>query len=68
MNFGKASGQSSFGRGRAPDRGSFPPDHLHECDDYVEKYFICLRDNRMYAPKCRKEAQLYLICRRKQYN
>ncbi|EFC46352.1 predicted protein, partial [Naegleria gruberi] len=46
-----------------PKRGSFPLDHLHECDQAVELYYKCLQDNQNFASKCRKEASEYLKCR-----
>ncbi|KAF0977941.1 hypothetical protein FDP41_003263 [Naegleria fowleri] len=49
--------------GPGPKRGSFPLDHLHECDKAVEEYFKCLQDNGNFASKCRKEASDYLKCR-----
>ncbi|KAL9642539.1 hypothetical protein ABK040_011106 [Willaertia magna] len=49
--------------GKGPKRGSFPLDHLHECDKTVEMYFKCLRDNNNFASKCRKEGNDYLKCR-----
>ncbi len=49
--------------GPGPKRGSFPLDHLHECDKTVENYFKCLQDNQNFASKCRKEASDYLKCR-----
>ena len=53
------------GTGAGPQQGSFPLDHLHECDATVEKYYECLRKNHNYTPKCRDEVREYLICRRR---
>eukprot|EP01080_Neovahlkampfia_damariscottae_P001395 gene1395-12015_t len=62
MNIGTKDGAVI---GSAPEQGSFPLDRLHECDKFVEEYFGCLRKFDYYAPKCRLEAQVYLLCRRK---
>lgn len=58
----RAAKQTTGGSG--PIRGSFPPDRLHECDKHVEAYFLCLKANENYAPKCRKEMKAYLVCRK----
>ena len=46
-----------------PEKGSFPLDHLAECRLSIEKYFICMHENKNLAPKCREEAREYLKCR-----
>lgn len=49
--------------GAAPERGSFPLDHLHECDHTVYEYYVCLKKNKYFAQKCRVEMKSYLNCR-----
>eukprot|EP01065_Artemidia_motanka_P024199 TRINITY_DN28839_c0_g2_i1.p3 TRINITY_DN28839_c0_g2~~TRINITY_DN28839_c0_g2_i1.p3 ORF type:complete len:148 (+),score=24.68 TRINITY_DN28839_c0_g2_i1:43-444(+) len=48
---------------RPPDLGSFPLDHLSECRDRIEAYYVCLGEHNNLAPKCREEAREYLQCR-----
>ena len=48
---------------RAPEKGSFPLDHLNECRGHIEEYFRCLTRNDNLAPKCREETRAYLNCR-----
>ena len=50
--------------GSGPVRGSFPADHLHECDKLVELYFTCLKVNDRCIPKCRRELKAYMKCRK----
>ena len=49
--------------GAGPQRGSFPLDHLHECDVTIEKYFVCMKTNKYFPQKCREEMRSYLDCR-----
>jgi cytochrome c oxidase assembly protein subunit 19 len=51
------------GAGTAPQRGSFPIDHLHECDGTIFDYYTCLKKNKYFAQKCRVEVKAYLDCR-----
>jgi cytochrome c oxidase assembly protein subunit 19 len=64
MNLSPRQGRDP-GIGSGPQQGSFPLDHLHECDTTVERYYRCLRENHNYTPKCRDEVREYLVCRRK---
>jgi cytochrome c oxidase assembly protein subunit 19 len=51
------------GSGAGPQRGSFPLDHLHECDHTIEQYFLCMKKSKQNAQKCRIESRAYLDCR-----
>ncbi|XP_035469484.2 cytochrome c oxidase assembly protein COX19 [Scophthalmus maximus] len=58
MNFG-----SKAFKPRAPDKGSFPLDHLGECKGFKEKFMKCLRDNNHDNSLCRLQSKDYLECR-----
>eukprot|EP00761_Pharyngomonas_kirbyi_P000651 gb/GECH01000651.1/.p1 GENE.gb/GECH01000651.1/~~gb/GECH01000651.1/.p1 ORF type:complete len:125 (+),score=20.17 gb/GECH01000651.1/:1-375(+) len=63
MNYGTRNTAAGATPGRGPERGSFIRDHLHECDPYIETYYKCLNENRMYGARCRREMKDYLDCR-----
>ena len=46
-----------------PDKGSFPLDHFQECEDFAEKYRLCLAQASGIPKKCKEEAKDYLDCR-----
>lgn len=46
-----------------PEKGVFPLDHLHECDESMKTYMKCLKDNHYDAEKCRELSKVYLECR-----
>ena len=46
-----------------PDKGSFPLDHFQECEDFAEKYRLCLAKASGIPKKCKEEAKDYLDCR-----
>ncbi|XP_062270292.1 cytochrome c oxidase assembly protein COX19 [Platichthys flesus] len=48
---------------RAPDKGSFPLDHLGECKDFKDKFMKCLRDSSFDNSQCRMQSKDYLQCR-----
>lgn len=48
---------------RAPDRGSFPLDHFHECDDQAKKYSDCVIKHQLMPKRCRDFQMKYLECR-----
>eukprot|EP00755_Sulcionema_specki_P015668 Sspe_Gene.60045::Locus_33034_Transcript_3_3_Confidence_0.375_Length_6303::g.60045::m.60045/K18183/COX19; cytochrome c oxidase assembly protein subunit 19 len=50
-------------RAKAPEKGSFPLDHLNECRPTIEEYYRCMEKHQNLAPKCREEAREYLQCR-----
>ena len=47
----------------APDKGSFPLDHLGECKDFYNKFMSCLKQNNNMSAECRQESKDYLACR-----
>ncbi|KAG8468505.1 hypothetical protein KFE25_013588 [Diacronema lutheri] len=49
--------------GRAPDKGSFPLDHLAECKAAMDEYMRCMRENGMETYRCREQSAAYLTCR-----
>lgn len=50
---------------KAPDRGSFPLDHFHECDDEAKKYSQCVVRHQLIPKRCRDYQVKYLECRMK---
>lgn len=50
-------------RPTAPERGSFPLDHLSECRRFAHAYRKCLERNSGTTSACRQEAREYLKCR-----
>lgn len=50
---------------KAPDRGSFPLDHFHECDDEAKKYSECVLKHQLIPKRCRDYQVKYLECRMK---
>lgn len=50
-------------RPTAPERGSFPLDHLSECRRFAHEYRKCLERNSGTTSACRQEAREYLKCR-----
>ena len=48
---------------RPPAKGSFPLDHLGECQEFAKAYEECLRNHKRIAGYCRHEARKYLECR-----
>lgn len=47
----------------APQRGSFPLDHLSECRQFAREYRKCLERNSGQSCACRRQAREYLNCR-----
>jgi cytochrome c oxidase assembly protein subunit 19 len=47
----------------APERGTFPLDHFHECDETKKSYFECLERNAYDASACVEASKAYLECR-----
>lgn len=63
-----ASVGGAFGGNRgltpvAPEKGVFPLDHLHECDEAMKTYMKCLKENKYDSEKCRHLSKFYLECR-----
>lgn len=52
---------------RAPERGSFPLDHLGECRDFARAYLRCMKANANLATQCRPLAKQFLACRMDTY-
>jgi cytochrome c oxidase assembly protein subunit 19 len=48
---------------RAPEKGSFPLDHLRECSESKQLYMQCLIDNDKNIGPCRSLSLAYLNCR-----
>lgn len=48
---------------RAPEKGSFPLDHLGECNSLAEMYTACLREHDGVTTACKAIARQYLQCR-----
>ena len=49
----------------APDRGSFPLDHFHECEEQAHLYHECLEKHQMVPKRCQKYQVNYIECRMK---
>ena len=45
---------------RAPEKGSFPLDHLNECTDAKKLYMKCLEDNNKKIEACRELSMNYI--------
>ena len=62
---------STHGTGRnrtvvtAPDKGSFPLDHFHECEEHAIRYNACLDKHQLMPKRCQKFQINYLECRMK---
>ena len=62
---------STHGTGRnrtvvtAPDKGSFPLDHFHECEEHAIRYNACLDKHQLMPKRCQKLQINYLECRMK---
>lgn len=50
---------------KAPDRGSFPLDHFHECDTEAKAYSKCIAKHELMPKRCRTHQMNYLECRMK---
>ena len=48
---------------KPPDKGSFPLDHFHECDQQAKSYTECLNKHKLMPKRCRKFQTDYLQCR-----
>ena len=36
----------------APDKGSFPLDHFHECEEHAVRYNSCLDKHQLMPKRC----------------
>ena len=61
--------QNTHGRHRsatsAPDKGAFPLDHFHECEEHAVRYNACLDKHQLMPKRCQKFQISYLECRMK---
>lgn len=48
---------SSKASAKAPEKGSFPLDHFHECKTFMEKYMACLKREANAHAACREETK-----------
>ncbi|XP_050382353.1 uncharacterized protein LOC126799235 [Argentina anserina] len=46
-----------------PEKGVFPLDHMHLCDQAKKEYLNCLKTSAHQSEKCRHFSKLYLECR-----
>ncbi|KAK4269341.1 hypothetical protein QN277_022510 [Acacia crassicarpa] len=46
-----------------PEKGIFPLDHLHLCDQEKKEYLSCLKSFGHKSEKCRQFSKKYLECR-----
>lgn len=53
----------SRSKSRAPDKGSFPLDHFHECQEEAKLYSACLDKHGHLPKRCREMQKKYLECR-----
>ena len=38
--------------GNTPDKGSFPLDHFHECEEHAIRYNSCLDKHQLMPKRC----------------
>ena len=50
---------------RPPDKGSFPLDHFHDCNNEAKEYANCMTRHQMMPKRCRNFQRKYLECRMK---
>ena len=48
-----------------PDKGSFPLDHFHECEEHAIRYNACLDKHQLMPKRCQKFQINYIECRMK---
>jgi len=46
-----------------PEKGSFPLDHMAECQGALQSYMVCLKKFDGVARHCEAETKAYLQCR-----
>ena len=49
----------------APDKGAFPLDHFHECQNFASLYNNCLTKHKLMPKRCQKFQMDYLEWRMK---
>ena len=50
---------------KPPDKGSFPLDHFHDCNNEAKEYNSCMVRHQMMPKRCRIFQKKYLECRMK---
>ena len=50
---------------KPPDKGSFPLDHFHDCNNEAKEYNSCMERHQMMPKRCRIFQKKYLECRMK---
>ncbi|KAJ4787857.1 Cytochrome c oxidase assembly protein COX19 [Rhynchospora pubera] len=63
MSAGGAFGGNRGARPVPPEKGIFPLDHLHECDQAKKEYIACLKTSGFKSEQCRHLSKKYLECR-----
>uniref|UniRef100_A0A1J3DTJ9 Cytochrome c oxidase assembly protein COX19 n=1 Tax=Noccaea caerulescens TaxID=107243 RepID=A0A1J3DTJ9_NOCCA len=63
MSTGGAFGGNRGLRPIPPEKGIFPLDHLHECDEEKKEYLGCLKTSAHKSEQCRHLSKKYLQCR-----
>ncbi|CAD8143113.1 unnamed protein product [Paramecium pentaurelia] len=57
------SNRSKQNASKGPDKGAFPLDHFHECDNEAKQYNQCIQKHENMPKRCRKYQVDYLQCR-----
>lgn len=63
MSSGGAFGGNRGLRPMPPEKGVFPLDHMHECDQEKKEYLVCLKSSGNKSEKCKHLSKKYLGCR-----
>ncbi|XP_027125773.2 uncharacterized protein [Coffea arabica] len=63
MSAGGAFGGNRGVRPVPPEKGVFPLDHMHLCDQEKKEYISCLKSSGHKSEKCRHLSKMYLQCR-----
>mmetsp|Transcript_15857 Transcript_15857/g.18710 ORF Transcript_15857/g.18710 Transcript_15857/m.18710 type:complete len:118 (-) Transcript_15857:52-405(-) len=54
---------SKSGQTKPPEKGAFPLDRNHECDEPKANFLNCLKQNKSDHSACRQFSKDYLACR-----
>ncbi|PWA89271.1 cytochrome c oxidase 19-2 [Artemisia annua] len=63
MSAGGAFGGNRGARPVPPEKGVFPLDHMHLCDEAKKEYISCLKTSGHKSEICRHLSKKYLECR-----
>ncbi|KAI3777835.1 hypothetical protein L1987_47638 [Smallanthus sonchifolius] len=63
MSAGGAFGGNRGARPVPPEKGVFPLDHMHLCDQAKKEYISCLKTSGHKSEICRHLSKKYLECR-----